>query len=228
MDIIDGDYNIPTSHKVRLESLAIKHQLTNFCFNFLFALASCVTLAISIQAQQIMSPPVDRTNTDRQRQQEMSKREYQLRNFGVEPKTPLSDKEKKALIAKVEQDFNRILTLHNEIARALTSEASLDYRFVSEASGEIRKRSARLQSTLMLEQADEEKISGLESTKFDNDNFKPLLATLCKHIRDFVTNPIIETPGTVSAEHLAQAKRDLASVINLSGRIHQRADQLSK
>jgi hypothetical protein len=171
---------------------------------------------------------MDRTNTDRQRQQEMSKREYQLRRFGMEPKTPLSDKEKKALVAQVEQDFNRILTLHNELARAISSEASLDYHFVSETSGEIKKRSARLQSTLLLHQSDEEKTSTSESPKFRDDNLKPVLATLCKHIKDFVTNPIIETPGTVNAADLARAKRDLASVINLSGRIHQRAGQLNK
>ncbi len=175
-----------------------------------------------------MTPPGDRTNTDRQRQQEMSKREYQLRNFGVEPRRPLSDKEKKAVMAQVEQDFNRILLLHNEMARALGSEASLDYRFVSEASAEIKKRSGRLQSTLMLQQSDEEKASSSELPKFDSDNFKPALLTLCKNIRDFVTNPIIETPGTVNAEHLARAKRDLANIINLSGRIRQHAEQLSK
>ncbi|HSE32135.1 MAG TPA: hypothetical protein VLA93_11235 [Pyrinomonadaceae bacterium] len=175
-----------------------------------------------------MSPPIDRTNTDRQRQQEMSKREYQLRNFGVEPKVPLSDKEKKALVAQVEQDFNRILVLHNELARAISSEASLDYHFVSEASGEIKKRSARLQSTLMLQQSEEEKTSTSESPKFQDNNLKQVLATLCKHIRDFVTNPMIETPGTVNAQDLVRAKRDLASVINWSSRIHQRADQLSK
>jgi len=175
-----------------------------------------------------MTPPADRTNTDRLRQQEMSKREYQLRNFGVEPKTPLSDKEKKALIAQVEQDFNRILTLHNEIARSISANGSLDYRFVSEASGEIKKRSARLQSTLMLQPGEKEKTSAPDSVKFDDDNFKPVLATLCKHIRDFMSNPMIETPGTVNVEDLARAKRDLASVINLSSRIHQRADHLTK
>ena len=157
----------------------------------------------------------------------MSKREYQLRNFGIEPKTPLSDKEKKALIAQVEQDFNRILTLHNEIARSISANASLDYRFVSEASGEIKKRSARLQSSLMLQLADNEKPSA-EAVKFDNDNFKPVLETLCKRIRDFISNPMIETPGTVNAQDLARAKRDLASVISLSSRIHQRADHLTK
>jgi hypothetical protein len=80
----------------------------------------------------------------------------------------------------------------------------------------------------MLQQSDDQKPSDSQSPKFQDDNLKPVLATLCKHIKDFVTNPMIETPGTVNAEDLARAKRDLASVINLSGRIHQRADRLKK
>ncbi len=46
-----------------------------------------------------------------------------------------------------EQDFNRILTLHNEIARAISSNRDLDYHFVSDATAEIRKKASRLRTT---------------------------------------------------------------------------------
>ncbi len=51
-------------------------------------------------------------------------------------------------MAQTEEDFNRILTLHNEIARALSSNNALNYQFVSEATAEIKKRASRVQSTL--------------------------------------------------------------------------------
>jgi len=175
-----------------------------------------------VRAQQAIGPPSDRTNVDRQRQQDMSKREYQLRNFGVETKTPLDDKQKKALLAQVEQDFNRILFLHNQIVRAVKSDEPLDYRFVSDATGEIKKRSSRLQSTLSLRESDADKVPP-EETK--TDELKSALLSLCVHIKDFVTNPIIETPGTVDEKHLTKAKRDLANVISLSGLIRKQADQ---
>src|SRR5829696_9346865 len=89
-------------------------------------------------------PPIDRrTNTDRIRQQDMSRREWQLRNFGTEPGSPKSDRQLKALMEQTEEDFNRILTLHNEIARVLVSKKDLNYRFVSEATAEIKKRASR-------------------------------------------------------------------------------------
>src|SRR5207249_4373935 len=60
-------------------------------------------------------------------------------------------KRSQAIIDQVSEDFQRILTLHNEIVRAIAANRSLSYQFISEATGEIRKRSARLQSSLKLQ-----------------------------------------------------------------------------
>ena len=91
-------------------------------------------------------PPIDRrNNADRIRQQDMSRREYQLRNFGNQPDSPKNDRQLKALMAQTEEDFTRILTLHNELARALASKSALNYQFVSESMGEIKKRAGRVQ-----------------------------------------------------------------------------------
>src|SRR5262245_60210222 len=80
-------------------------------------------------------PPVSsRVNTDRIRQQDMSKREWQLRNFGTYPNAPKDRRQLEALMTQTEEDFTRILTLHNEIVRAITSKDDLNYHFVSEAT----------------------------------------------------------------------------------------------
>lgn len=170
-------------------------------------------------------PPIDRrNNADRIRQQDMSRREYQLRNFGNEPGRPKDDRQLKALMQQTEEDFTRILTLHNEIARALSSKKDLDYHFVSEAMTEIRKRATRLQSTLALGLPSDEAPIKEKSDPELNDS----LVKLCKEIRSFVTNPIIENPNTVEAEQLTRARRDLESLIQLSGLIKKDADHLSK
>jgi len=165
---------------------------------------------------------------ERMRQQDMSNREYQLRNLGIAADKALDDRQKKALMTQVDQDFRRILTLHNELMRAINSDAPVDYHFVSEASAEINKRSTRLQSTLWLRQSDEEKPDSAKSISSDSTKLKYSLIKLCTYIKDFVTNPIIETPGTVDAKYLSRAKSDLASVINLSGLIRKQVDQIPK
>src|SRR5215211_1778728 len=136
-------------------------------------------------------PPVDRTNNAaRIRQQDLSRREWQLRNFGNEPDAPKDRRQVEALMAQTEEDFTRILTRHNEIARVLSSNNTLDYHFVSEATAEIQKRASRVQSTLGLHLSEEEGQSAEKLGEFKDSQMKDALIKLCKEIRSFVTNPI--------------------------------------
>lgn len=200
---------------------------TNRCA--LIAAAFLLALATQSMAQPAPGPPpIDRTaNPDRIRQQDMSKREYQLRNFGNAPDGSSDQKQLKAVGAQIEQDFNRILILHNQIARATSSDQPLDYHFVSDATAEIKKRASRLQTTLALREPTTHESSG-KSTEYDDFQMKASLLVLCKQIRSFVTNPVIETPGTVNAGQLSNARRDLESIIILSGHIRKNAVKLGK
>lgn len=172
-------------------------------------------------------PPIDRrNNADRIRQQDMSRREYQLRNFGTEPGAPKDRRQVEALMAQTEEDFNRILTRHNEIARVIQSKDALDYRFVSDATGEIQKRASRVQSSLGLGLPEEETQGAGKLEEFKDPQMKDALIKLCKQIRSFVTNPIIENPNTIDAQQLTKARLDLESVIQLSAHIKKDADKL--
>ena len=192
------------------------------------ALVLMLFVAVPAFSQNPSSPPPisRRTNTDRIRQQDMSTREWQLRNFGNEPGRPADRRRVEALMAQTEEDFNRILTLHNEIARALSSKNALNYGFVSEATAELKKRAGRVQSTLKLEP--EEGYTGLKVEEIDESQMKDALIKLCKQIRSFVTNPMIENPNTVDAQQLLKARHDLDAVIHLSGQIKKDADRLKK
>lgn len=170
-------------------------------------------------------PPVSsRVNTDRIRQQDMSNREWQLRNFGMNPNAPKDRRQIEALMKETEEDFNRILTLHNEIVRAVSSKDDLNYHFVSEATAEIKKRASRVQSNLALGLSPEDARVEVKA----EPEIKDSLIKLCKEIRAFVTNPMIENPNTVDAQQLVRAKRDLEGFIQLSGLIKKNADRLSK
>ena len=194
--------------------------MTAFVLLFLFAAP-----VLSQSAPPGGPPPIDRrNNADRIRQQDMSSREWQLRNYGNESNKPKDDRQLKALMEQTEEDFTRILTIHNEIARALSAKKDLDYHFVSEAMTEIKKRATRVQSTLVLGLPSDE---APVKEKADPE-IKDSLIKLCKEIRSFVTNPIIENPNTVDADHLTRARRDLESLIQLSALIKKDADVLSK
>ena len=190
------------------------------------AIVLLLLLVVPICSQSSSGPPPveSRVNTDRIRQQEMSRREWQLRNFGTEPNAAKDDRQLNALMAQTEEDFTRILTLHNEIARALSSPNALDYQFISEATAEIKKRASRVQSSLALHvPADEPPVK-----EKSDPELKDSLIKLCKEIRSFVTNPMIENPNTVDAQQLTRARRDLESLIQLSGLIKKDAEKLGK
>src|SRR5687767_2025581 len=84
-------------------------------------------------------PAIDKTNAVRARQQSESRREWQLRNFGNQPNAAKDSRKVQALMEQTEEDFNRILTRHNEFARLLASTQPIDYHFLVEATTEINK-----------------------------------------------------------------------------------------
>ena len=156
--------------------------------------------------------------------QEMTKRELQLNNLGGDKGRPNASKLSQAFMDQVKDDFQRILTLHNEMVRAIAANQPLSHKFISDATGEIRKRSTRLQSSLRLKP---ESKPGNEGTRASLKMIeaKDELILLCKHIESFVRNPIIENPGTVDAQQLEKARKDLQSVVELSEAIKKRADK---
>ncbi len=157
--------------------------------------------------------------------QEMNRREMQLNNLGEDKGRPNDSKRAQALMDEVSEDFQRILTLHNEIVRAITANRTLSSKFISDATGEIRKRSARLQSSLKLQKPEPTTENRGTGTDLNVLEMKDELILLCKQIERFVRNPIIETPGTVDAQELGKARRDLQSVVELSDAIKKRVDK---
>jgi hypothetical protein len=174
-------------------------------------------------------PPIDRhTNAARTRMEDESRREWQLRNFGKEPGAPKDRREVEAIVAQTEEDFNRILTLHNEIARAIAGSNDLNYHFVSTATAEIKKRASRVQSNLALGVSEQEAEYAKKKDTIKDAQLKDSLIRLCKEIRSFVTNPTIADPSTVDAQQLTKARLNLESLIQLSGQIKKDADRLEK
>ena len=157
------------------------------------------------------------------RRQEMDRRELQLSDKGRGNHSEIDPRDR-VLMQQVNEDFQRLLKLHNEIVRTITRNDPPDYRFISDAAGEIKKRAARLQSTLGLHKPETAETIH-QSQPLEAQVAKEDLVALCKKIESFVTNPIIEVPGTVDAKQLERARRDLESVVELSGDLKKRAEK---
>jgi hypothetical protein len=177
-----------------------------------------IILSASIAAQGAGDPA-------KARMQDMDRRQLQLNRPGEDNRHANDPKRSQAMMEQVSEDFQRILTIHNEIVRTITANQSLSREFISNATGEIRKRSARLQSSLKLskpEPTSEDREPGRNLQVMDT---KDELILLCKQIESFVTNPIIDQPGTFDAQQLKKARKDLQSVVELSDAIKKYVDK---
>ena len=171
--------------------------------------------AFSVQCQRVDPAKVT--------MQEMDQREMQLSNMGKNA-PPADRKRPQAMMDQISEDFDRLLKLHNEIVRTITAKRTPGVQFISDAAGEIRKRSVRLQSSLQLSKPDS---GGRDQQRIDVEGMEmnDALILLCHSIEKFVTNPIIDKPGTVDADQLQKARGQLQSMVEISEAIKKKVEK---
>jgi hypothetical protein len=133
-----------------------------------------------------------------------------------------------AIIAQVKQDFERIQVARNGIVRAAANGDRLDYKFISEVAGEIKKRASRLEDNLALPEPERNEKSGNNEVELDEMQIRAALLILCHRIESFVKSPLFETPGVIDVQHSTKASSDLESILKLSGSVRKSAERLKK
>src|SRR6185295_16855193 len=129
-------------------------------------------------------------------------------------------------IKEVKEDFGRIQDINAEMIHLYQSGSAPDYKRISQAMAEIKRRAERLRSNLVLPSGKEIDMEHREKPA-PRPARSPLL-DLNDLITSFVTNPIFANANTIDAELGANAKRDLESIVDLSDKINKSADKLSK
>ena len=182
--------------------------------------AVCLAQGVPVNVPHV-DPAAERIRDEQQR-------EMILRSGGRHAEgAPADERAIKAAAEQLGQDFKRVQVIRNDLARAVTSAAALDFRHVSEESAEVRKRSARMQTYLALrEEGGDERQSREDETAYDEPHLREAVARLCKRIDSFVANPRFKSPGVVDVDATAKAARDLREMIALSERIKGSAERL--
>jgi hypothetical protein len=181
------------------------------------------------QGQPIYEPPaVTRRETEMAREREVRQREELRQSLGKRPVRAANLRYVQAVIAQVKKDFERIQIARNQIVRAAGVRNELDYKFVSEVTGEIRKRASRLEGNLALPAPEEDETRLKNAGDLDEAQIRVALLTLCDRIESFVTSPVFETPGVIDVQHSTKASSDLESILELSGRVMKSAERLNR
>lgn len=133
------------------------------------------------------------------------------------------------VMAEVNEDMGRLKALNAGLAPQLTATAQqLNYKSITEGMAEIKKRSTRLRTDLIVLPAVEKDEKRLDLKAAENGPLQPGLATLNKLIDSFLHNPIFSDAGAIDQQLAAKARRDLDDIILLSDKLRKNADKLSK
>ena len=178
--------------------------------------------------------PVDRRIEEMNRQSKEYERDAQGKNLEGKAEKRVDQRRAKEILAQVNEDFEGIQSIYNKIVIAMSSNAALDYEFISEAASEVKKRASRLKNNLALPQPKDDKKDDEKDKKqdeygeFSDEHMKALLLALRNHISSFVTNPLFESSGALDVELSIKASRDLKNIIELSDSVKKGADNLKK
>ncbi len=175
-----------------------------------------------------MPPVMERREADMVNQREMRERESLRRRLGARSVRVTNPRYLQAVIAQVKEDFERIQVVRNDLVRSTSAHNGLDYKFISEATEEIKKRSSRLKNNLALPDSEENEKIQKSASEFDHAQIKDALRKLCDRIESFVKSSIFETPGVIDAEVSVKANDDLRIIVELSSNIRKGAQRLGK
>ena len=135
---------------------------------------------------------------------------------------------RRSLFPQINEDFQRIQVIHNEIVRMLQPDKGLNYDRLADLTGDMKKRSARLRENLALPQPEKTDIPPTHSETIDEARLKKSIANLHDVIVSFVANPLFKNLGVVDAKVVDAAGKNLDDIMGLSEEIKREAKSLSK
>ncbi|HEX8136250.1 MAG TPA: hypothetical protein VF544_01540 [Pyrinomonadaceae bacterium] len=141
---------------------------------------------------------------------------------------PPPRREPRLAFTQIREDYVRIQVVNNELAQAVASAGPLDLKLVSQSTAEIRKRADRLMLNLALPDSDETDARPKTTVGTEPAQLKSALGSLDEMILKLVRNPLFRNPKLVDAQQSPLVRRDLKEIIELSGQLKKRSEQLNK
>jgi hypothetical protein len=135
---------------------------------------------------------------------------------------------RRSLFPQINEDFQRIQVIHNEIVRMLQPDKSLNYDRLADLTGDMKKRSARLRENLALPEPEKTNTQPTHTEPVDETHLKKSIAELHDVIVSFVANPLFKNLGVVDAKVVDAAGDNIDHIISLSEEIKRDAKLLGK
>jgi hypothetical protein len=132
------------------------------------------------------------------------------------------------LFPQIDEDFQRIQVIHNEIVRMLQPDKNLDYNRLAELTDDMKKRGARLRENLALPEPEKTETKPAHTEAIDESHIKTIIVALHDQVVSFVANPLFKNLGVVDAKVIDYATENLNTIIDISDEIRREAKTLGK
>ena len=132
------------------------------------------------------------------------------------------------LFPQINEDFQRIQVIHNEIVRMLQSDKGLNYDRLASLTDDMKKRGTRLRQNLALPEPEKTEGPPTHSETIDDSHMKKTIVALHDLIVSFVANPLFKNLGVVDAKVVDEARANLDQIIDVSDEIKREAKILGK
>jgi hypothetical protein len=132
------------------------------------------------------------------------------------------------LFPQINDDFQRIQIIHNEMVRMLQPDKGLNYDRLADLTDDMKKRGTRLRENLALPEPEKTEAERTHSEPVDEIHLKRTIADLHDVVVRFVANPIFKNLGVVDTKEVDSATKDLHNIIDLSDEIKRDAKTLGK
>jgi hypothetical protein len=186
-----------------------------------FALALVCISATSLRAQR----PLPGTMSERDRNLLERETQITLMERGAKRAKGSPNREPQLLLQQINEDFARLQVVNNEIKLKGSASIVLDFKYVSDAAAEIKKRSSRLRTNLVFPESSK---NDKREKASPTEGLKSQLVNLDRLVRSFVTNRVFTDAGVIDAELAAKARGDLDEIIDLSDKIKKHAATLNQ
>jgi hypothetical protein len=135
---------------------------------------------------------------------------------------------RRSLFPQINEDFQQLQVIHNEIVRMLQPDKSLNYDRLADLTGDMKKRSARLRENLALPEPDKTHAEPAHPETIDEAHIKKTIADLHDVVVSFVANPIFRNIAVVEPKTIDAATKDLNNLMDLSDELKREAKTLGK
>jgi hypothetical protein len=132
------------------------------------------------------------------------------------------------LFPQINEDFQRIQVIHNEMVRMLQPDKGFDYNRLADLSDDLKKRTARLRTNLALSEPEKTDAQPTHPDEIDDSHMKKNIVELHDLVVSFVANPIFKNLGVVDSKVIDAAQQNLDDLIDISDEIKKEAKLLSK